>query len=130
MTGGDQDSAYKLAPPHFEGHVRRRIRPIHHQNPKTIRGENFRGNPGEGLRLESHVETDEDSPLFAFDGLEIVGRSLRRNSDVLECKCVGDYPAPAVGSKLNRIFHSDEKSVTTVLSPSTTPGRSLAERPM
>src|SRR5262249_42643120 len=129
VAGCDHHTANEFPAPYFERDVGRRVWPIQHHDPKGICRGNFSSRPGEGLRLKAHIETNKDRAFqLAFDSLEIVCRGLGGHTNVFKGERVRDDGTPAVGSKFDGGPHNEEKSVSTVLSPSTTPGRNLAER--
>ena len=82
------------------------------------------------FRKETNIESDEDRALGSFHRLEIVGSSLRCDSHILKRESIRDDSAPAVGTKFDFGIHNCEKSVTTVLSPRTTPGLICADDPI
>src|SRR5215468_6606526 len=130
VTRCNHDPTGKFAAPHFERNIRCGVGPIQHHHSKSIRGEDLRGRACKGVRLKPDIETYEYGGFCPLDGLEILSGCLRGSSDIFKGEFVGNDCSPAVGSELDWIFHRNEKSVKTVLSPNTTPGLRFALRPM
>src|SRR5215831_4931026 len=130
MTCRDHDTAHEFPSANFKRNVRSRVRPVQHDDAKTVGCDDLGRGFCECLRLESHIEPDENGSFTTLDGLEVFGCGLRSGADVFERKCVRNDGTPSIGSKLNGTLHNDEKSVTTLLSPSTTPARRFADRPI
>src|SRR5262245_50561557 len=133
MACGNHDAARELPAANFVGDVRRRKRPIQRYDAKAVGSDYFCSRARKCLGLKTHIEPDENRTFTSLDGLEIFSCCLCGNAHVLECKCVRNNRAPTVGSELDgcvHMSHNDEKSVTTLLSPSTTPQRRLADRPI
>src|SRR5689334_13688674 len=130
VTRCNHHTACKLAAAHLKRNIRCGIGPVQHYHSKSVRAENLCGRACKGLRLKPHIETHEHGGFGALHGLEIVSGCLSDASDVFKGEFLGNDCPPAVGSKLDWIFHKNEKSVTTVLSPNTTPGLRFALRPI
>src|SRR5262245_47093902 len=129
MAGGNHHAPYEFPAPHLEGDVGSGIWAIQHQDPEAVRGQDLGGGARKLSGLKADIESNEHRRLRPFDGFEVIGCGLRRPPHVRESEGIGDDGAPAVGSEFDWTAHNDEKSVRTVLSPSTTPGRSFADRP-
>src|SRR5262245_29442485 len=130
MARGDHDTAHEFPATNFKRDVGCRVRPVQQHDAKIVGCDHFGGRLRECFRLESHVESDENSTFTTLDGLEIFCCGLRCSSDVLKRKSVRNDGPPSIGSEFNGTLHNEEKSVTTLLSPSTTPERRFADRPI
>src|SRR5262249_35446772 len=127
---GNHDSAREFPPADFKGNVRCGIRTVQHHNAEAVGRDHLCSRACECFRLKSHVESNENGAFTALDGFKVICRGLRGGADVVECERVGDDAAPTVGTETDWTFHSEEKSVTTLLSPRTTRARSFADRPI
>ena len=130
VTGRNHDATGEFAAAHFKRDVRRWIGTVHHHDAKTITRKYFGRRMCKLLGLETHIEADENRSFGPFDRFEVLCRGLGGIAKVFESECIGNDASPSIRPEFNWNVHNVEKSVTTVLSPSTTPGRRIAERPI